>query len=80
MRNSSKYIFVKTNGLGTQDGRFQTINSTYFLTQQSLKNILTEILHKNTVYDCIPINSSINSVDKSISLYDAINILIHKDL
>lgn len=25
-------------------------------------------------------NSSLNSVDKGISLYDAINILIHKDL
>lgn len=25
-------------------------------------------------------NSSINSVQKGISLYDAINILIHKDL
>jgi hypothetical protein len=28
----------------------------------------------------MPINSSINSVDKSISLYDAINILISKEL
>lgn len=28
----------------------------------------------------MPLNSSINSVNKSISLYDAINILIYKDL
>lgn len=28
----------------------------------------------------MPINSSINSIDKSMSLYDAINMLISKDL
>jgi predicted transcriptional regulator len=28
----------------------------------------------------MPINSSINSIDKSMSLYDAINILVSKEL
>lgn len=36
------------------------------------------MLHQNTAYDCMPINSSINSVDKSMSLYDAVNILVSK--
>lgn len=70
----------KIDGLGTVEQRPQTIDSTNVLTQQSLKNILIDILHKHTAYDCLPVNSSINSVDKTISLYDAINILIHKDL
>lgn len=70
----------KIDGLGTECEKFETVDSTPIVTQQSLKNILVDILHKHTAYDCLPINSSINSVDKCISLYDAINILIHKDL
>lgn len=50
------------------------------VTQQSLKNLLTQILHNNSAYDCMPTNSSINSIDKSMSLYDGINLLINKDL
>lgn len=48
--------------------------------QENLKSLITEILFNNTAYDCMPINSSMSSIDKSVSLIEAINIFVSEDI
>ena len=71
-------MYRYNNGLRTSLRR--PTNSNFIVNKQSLRQLLTEILLTNSAYDCMPINSSICTVDKSISLYDAINILISKNI
>lgn len=48
--------------------------------KQTLKNLITEILRNNTAYDCMSINSSVCSINKNASLFDAINIIINENI
>lgn len=54
--------------------------STPCFIQENLKSLITEILFNNTAYDCMPINSSMSSIDKSVSLIEAINIFVSEDI
>ena len=48
--------------------------------QHSLKSIISEILFSNTAYDCMPINSSMSSIDKSLTLRAAIEIFVSENI
>ena len=46
--------------------------------QLTLKNLIADILISSTAYDCMPINSAMCSIDKSVNLVTAINIFINE--
>lgn len=48
--------------------------------QLTLKSLITDILLFNSAYDCMPINSSMCSIDKSVPFLDAINIMVNEEI